>query len=167
MVETILSSPFVRELILPFLLIFALSYAILQKSQILGKDKKQTDAIVALVLGLLVVAIGNVTNIITSLVPVLAVGLVVLLAFFLLWGFASREGEFKVPVSIQWVIGGIAAVVVIAALLYYTNGLAYLQNLFSSGSANWLTNTLIVIVVVAAVWIIVGFTGKSETKKSE
>src|SRR3990172_3816381 len=115
MANTILSNPFVRDLALPFLLIFAIVFAVLQKSEILGKGKKQTDAIIALVVGLIVVAVGSVTDIINNLLPVLAVGLVVLLVFFLLWGFAFKQGAFEVHKNVQWVIAAIAAVAVVIA----------------------------------------------------
>src|SRR3990170_8188000 len=117
MVETILSSPFVRDLVLPFLLVFAVVFAILQKSEILGKERRQTDAIVALVVGLLVVAVGTTTNIITGLMPILAVGLVVLLVFFLLWGFAFKPGKFIIHKNVQWAVGGLAAIAVVVATL--------------------------------------------------
>ncbi|MEM4259179.1 MAG: hypothetical protein QXS38_00230 [Candidatus Pacearchaeota archaeon] len=162
MVESILSSPFVKDILLPFLLVFAIVYAVLQKSEVLGKGKKQTDAIVALVVGLLVVAVGSVTNIITNLVPILAVGLVVLFIFFLLWGIAFKEGAFEVSKSVQWVIAGIAAIVVVAAVLHYSGGLDYLTNLVSGGGSSLLTNIVFIVLVIVAVAVVVGFGGKGE-----
>lgn len=164
MVETILSSPLIRDLILPFLLVFAIVFAILQKSEILGKGKKQTDAIVALVVGLLVVAVGSVTDIITNLMPILAVGVVVLLVFFLVWGFAFKEGEFKVAGWVQWTIAGIVAVILIVAVLYYTGGLAYLEKLISGGGSSLLTNILFIVLVIVAVAVVVGFGGKPKSE---
>ena len=52
------------EVLLPFLLVFTVVFAILQKTSILGKGKKQIDAIVSLVVGLIVVAFGYATNVI-------------------------------------------------------------------------------------------------------
>ncbi len=164
MVETILSSPFIRDIVLPFLLVFAIMFAILQKSEILGKGKKQTDVIVALVVGLMVIAVGSVTNIITSLVPVLAAGLVVLLVFFLLWGFAFKEGTFEVHKSVQWLIGGLAAVAVIVATLYYTGGLDYVKGLVSGEGSSWATNILFVVLVAIAIAAVVGFGGAKPEK---
>jgi amino acid transporter len=45
----------IMEFLLPFILIFTIVFAILQKSQILGTDKKNFNVVVALVLGLLFV----------------------------------------------------------------------------------------------------------------
>ena len=43
------------DVLLPFLLIFTLVFAVLQKTEILGDDKKNFNVIIALVLGLLFV----------------------------------------------------------------------------------------------------------------
>src|SRR3989344_3729501 len=84
---TILSSPFFVEGVLPFILIFSLVFAVLQKSKILGEGKHQLDALVSFSVALLTIAFANAVNVIVQLVPVLAVGLVVLLVFMVLWGF--------------------------------------------------------------------------------
>src|SRR3990170_2793367 len=162
MVETILSSPFVRDLVLPFLLVFAVVFAILQKSEILGKERRQTDAIVALVVGLLVVAVGSATNIITGLMPILAVGLVVLLVFFLLWGFAFEQGKFAVPGGIQWTIAALAAIAVVIAVLVFTGGWDYLKNL-TSGGESIITNIVFIVLIIIAVAVVVGFGKKPES----
>ena len=49
------------DVLLPFLLIFVIIFAILQKTKILGESKKNLNVVVALVVGLLVV-IPHVTN---------------------------------------------------------------------------------------------------------
>ena len=164
MVETILSNPFVRDIVLPFLLVFAIVFAILQKSEILGKGKKQVDAIVALVVGLIVVTVGSAVQVINSLLPILAVGLVVLLVFFLLWGFAFKEGGFSIHQNVQWAIGGIAAIVVVVATLYYTGGLDYLKNIVNSSGSSWATNVVFIVLIIIAVAVVIGFSGKSENK---
>ena len=162
MVETILSSPFVKDLVLPFLLVFALVFAVLQKSEILGKGKRQVDAIVALVIGLLVVAVGSATDVITGLMPVLAVGLVVLLSFFLLWGFAFKEGSFEVPNAIKWVIAALAALAVIVTVLYFTGSWDYLKELISGSGSSIVGNIVFLVLVVLAVFVVIGFGGKSK-----
>jgi len=162
MVQTILSSPFVKDLLLPFLLIFAIVFSVLQKSEVLGKGKKQTDAIVALVVGLIVIAVGSVTDIINNLLPILAVGLVAMLAFFLLWGFAFKEGTFEVHKGVKWTIGIIAAVVVVVALLYSTGGMDYLKDLVSGEGSALVTNLLFIVVAAAAVAVVVGFGKKAD-----
>ncbi len=157
-----LSNPVVQKIVLPFLLVFAIVFAVLQKAQIFGKDKKQTDAIIALVIGLLVVSVGYATNLIINLVPILAVGLVVLLIFFLLWGFAFKEGEFNVHKNVQWVIAGLAAVAVIVGVLYFSPAWDWVETLTSGQGSVWFTNLFFILVVVAAVIALIAGGKKSE-----
>lgn len=90
---TILSSPFFVEGVLPFLLVFVLVYAVLQKTKILGEDKKQINAIISLVIGLIAVSFSSYVGVIVNLIPVLAVGLVIILVFLLLWGIVFVGGK--------------------------------------------------------------------------
>jgi hypothetical protein len=46
----------VNDILLPFLLIFAITYAVLDKAQIFGNDKKNINVIISLVMGVLFVA---------------------------------------------------------------------------------------------------------------
>jgi hypothetical protein len=167
MVETILSSPLVFEIILPFLLVFTVVFAILQKTRILGEGKKQIDAIVALVVGLIVVSYGYATNIITSLVPFLAVSAIVILIFLLLSGMVFKEGEFytKIHQRVNITIGVLAAIGVIIATLVATGGWNYLINRFYGDQSAIFSNVLFIVVIIAAV-LVVGM-GKSGDKKEE
>lgn len=45
----------ILDFLLPFLLVFTIVFAVLQKTEILGKDKKNFNVVIALVLGLLFV----------------------------------------------------------------------------------------------------------------
>jgi hypothetical protein len=169
MVETFLSSPFVQGIILPFLLVFALVFAVLQKSKILGEGKKQTDAIVALVIGLIVVSFANAVGIINSLMPFLAVGLVVILVFLLLWGFVFKEGSFDVPPIVRWIFGGIVVIAVVIAVLYVTGKWDFVAGIFTgNGSASdLLVNVIFIVLVIAAILAVVlgGSSSSGEKKK--
>jgi hypothetical protein len=163
---TFLSYPLVHDIILPFLLVFAIVFAVLQKSEILGKEKKQIDAIVALAVGLLVVSVSYATGIITNLMPFLGVGLVVILTFLLLWGFVFPAGKFEIHENVRWAIGGLAAVAVIIATLYFTGAWGYIGGLFSGEGSTVVTNIVIVVLIVVAILVVVGMgSGKKEEKK--
>ena len=92
--ELIIQNPWVTHFILPFLLVFTIIFAVLQKSEILGKGKKQIDAIVGLVIGLMFVGFPGPRDLVVNLMPFLAVGLVMILVLFLLWGFFYQK-EFS------------------------------------------------------------------------
>ena len=168
MVQTILSSPLVVEVLLPFLLVFTLVFAILQKTKILGDGKKQIDAIVGLVVGLIVIAFASATGIIINLIPILAIGLVVLLVFMLLYGMTFQPGDFKLNNWIRGGIGIVAGIVVIITVLILTGGWDYLWDLYYTSDGSSITaNIIIVIVIIVAIVAVIFGEGKDKDKKKD
>ena len=80
-------NPLFMNYILPFVLVFTLIFAILQKTQILGEGKKQNDSLVALVIALILIAFPFARDIVVQLMPFLAVSIAILLVFMLGYGF--------------------------------------------------------------------------------
>lgn len=153
MAVTILSHPLFVEIVLPFILVFVVIFAILQKSKILGEGKKQIDALVALVIGLLVVSFSYATGVIVSLIPFLAVGTVVILVFMLLYGMAFvKKDSFDLPDWVRGTIGILAALGVIIATLIATGGWEYIMDLYegSDNGSFWISNALIIALVIGA-----------------
>lgn len=165
---TILSSPFFVEGLLPFILIFTLVFAVLQKSEILGAGKKQLDALVAFSIALLTIAFANAVNIIVQLIPVLAVGLVVILVFMVLWGSVVGKHEGIQNVYVKWAFGILVLIVVAGATLYYTGAIDSVTDYFDTASSSLWTNILFLVLiggaVVAVVWS--GKSGSEEKAKS-
>ena len=83
--DTLLTLPIFQEYILPFVLVFTLIFAILQKTKLLGDDVKQINAIVGFVVGLMFVVFPFANNFVVQLMPFLAVSAVVLLVFMLMY----------------------------------------------------------------------------------
>jgi len=131
-VSTILQDPIVIELLLPFLLVFTVIFAILQKTEVLGKGKRQIDAIVSLVIGLIVVAFGYAVGIIVQLMPVLAVTAVVILVFMILFGMVYKEGEFSLNKYIKGGIGILVGIIVVVSVLVLTGGWDYLIDFYNN-----------------------------------
>ena len=78
-----------------FILIFALIFAILQKTKLLGDESKRVNAMISLVIGLMLIAFPPARNLVVLLMPFLAVVAVILLVFMLLYGFivGKKEGD--------------------------------------------------------------------------
>ncbi len=151
-VPTILQSDIMVEMILPFILVFTVIFAILQKTEILGKDKRQIDALVALTIGLITVAYANATGIIVSLMPFLAVSAVVILIFLILWGFVFVKEDFKVPNGVRIAFGILAAVGTLIAVLYVTPAWGYILNvIYGDESSALLSNVIVIVIIVGAV----------------
>ncbi len=157
---SILSSPF-AQIVLLFVLVFVVVFAVLQKSKILGDGKKQIDALVALAIGLLVIGVGYATDLISRLVPFLAVSMIIILVFLLLTGmFFIKKDTFELHKGVR-IAGGILAFLAVAiAVIYFTGFWGVLLN-FVSGNTSFVGNAVLIIVIGLAVWAAVGF-GKGE-----
>jgi len=94
----LLSSGFMTNVILPFILVFIVLFAILEKVEILGK-KRDIHAIVALIVSLIAIGVPAAIGTIQAFIPVIAVILIILFAWFLVFGFAGHS------VEVQWSTG--------------------------------------------------------------
>ncbi|PIN77233.1 hypothetical protein COV15_02710 [Candidatus Woesearchaeota archaeon CG10_big_fil_rev_8_21_14_0_10_34_12] len=154
MAEPIIISGIFRDYILPFLLVFTLLFAILEKSKILGDGKKQINAIVSLVIALLTVSFSYATGIIVKMMPFLAVVGVIILVFMILFGlFISGKEGFEMP---KWMKGALSAVIVIAGILFIIWATGQWDALFGSFSSSptfWM-NALFIVVIIAAIVIV-------------
>lgn len=163
--STILSSPLFIQGVLPFLLVFVLVFAVLQRAKIFGDNVKQINALIALVIGLIVVSFSYYTNIIVNLVPILAVGLVVILVFLLLWGSVFVGEEFKIAGWVKWVFAGLAFLAVVISMMIITGAWDYFKD--NWGGSQIFTNVVFLVIVGIAIAVVVGLGkgGKGEEKK--
>lgn len=170
MAETILSSPIFSEAVLPFILIFTVVFAILQKSKILGDGKKQIDALVALVVGLITITFANAVGIINYLLPFLAVSIVMILVFLILVAMVSTgEKGFELHKGFKWTIMIMAFIAVVIAGLVVTGAWDYLAYQFSGpGGSTWMTNIIFIVIIVgAAILVFFGDSKPSSEKKKD
>lgn len=167
MVETIFSSPLAFQVILPFLLVFTLVFAVLDKSEVLGKGKRSINALVALIIGLIVVAFGKAVEIINNMIPFLAVSLVVILVFMILLGALYEQGTFKIHENVKWVFMIIIAIAVVIAVLYFTGAWDFLyEYVMDGGSSSSVISTIVfVVLIIVAVAFVFWGTGKSGSEK--
>jgi len=145
------------DYVLPFLLIFAVIYAILMKTSLFGPQNKSINAIISLAVSLMALQFSLVPRFFSEIFPQLGVGLViVLLAVILLSVFSNETKNQNAQTIVNWVIFGIAALVF---LVIVVNSL----ELFSWGwgfggsflyAIPWGT-IIIVGAVVFAVWKII------------
>ncbi|MBI2629910.1 hypothetical protein HYW76_02320 [Candidatus Pacearchaeota archaeon] len=162
MSDTILSSDIVVNAILPFLLVFTLIFAILQKTKILGEGKKQIDAIIALVVGLMLIAFPYPRGIIVNLMPLLAVIAVVLLVFLVLLQFAYNDKDFSMPGGLKKGLGVLVGVAIVIALVYFTGAWDFISNQSAAGN-NLFRNAIFIIIIIAGIALVL-FSGKGEGK---
>ncbi len=116
-----LVSDIFQKLILPFVLIFALVFAILQKSELLGKDKRQIDAIVGFVIGAIFITFSTYVEWVNQFIIFFVIALFVLFVFMLLYSFAygNKTGD-PLQSWVKTVLGVVFALAVIVALAVIT-----------------------------------------------
>lgn len=159
----IFDNPFFTEMLLPFLLVFVVVFAILQKSNILGKDKHQIDAMVALAIGLILIGVPGPRDIIVGIMPWMAVGVAVLLVFFILYGFVAGDltGD-NMPKSLKYSLGALAGVFTLGVILYISGWWDKIWDSFGSSSEIWM-NVVMVIIILAVVAVAVFGKNKSSS----
>lgn len=169
MVETIFSHPYFVELILPFLLVFTLVFAVLDKSKLLGEGKRQINAIVSLVVGLIFISFSYATGIIVKLVPFLAVSLVILFIFMLVWGFISGKTEGDVlGGGLKIALGIIFGFAIIVAILWVTGVWDKVVDITVRGesSGKIILTVLMLVVIGGAIAAVLAGGGKSSSGAS-
>lgn len=157
-------SSFFLSYLLPFALIFTLVFAILQKTKLLGDDKKQIDAIVGLIVGLILIAFGPARDIVVKLQVFLAVSVAILLVFMLLYGFVSgkKDGDI-LSKGWKYAFYALITIALIIALIVITGYWDVVTNyLFNdtTGAQIWI-NGLIIVVIAGALIAVLSDKGKS------
>ena len=154
MVDTLFSLPIMKDVILPFLLVFTVIFAILERTKLLGEGKKQVDALVALAVGLITVSYAYATNVISRLMPFLAIFAVILLIFMILYGFiAGEKEEINLSKTIKVIIG----LIIVAAILVAVIWVSGLWERFLSPeiSQSVIMNVVFAIIIIAAIVAVV------------
>ncbi len=169
MAETIFSEPLFIEIILPFLLVFTLVFAILDKTKLLGEGKRQINAITSLVIGLILIGFPFARDIIVRLIPFLVVCLVILFVFMLIFGFISGKKEGDVlGKGLKITLGLIFGLAVVVAVLWITGAWDRIYELFveSEYAGKIFVNIIMVVIIVAAIIAVLSSGGKGGEGKT-
>lgn len=157
----------VMDILLPFILVFTIVFAILQKSEILGKDKKNFNVVIALVLGLLFIVphisgsypVGyDPVQVINEALP--SISLVAIAAIMLLLLMGIFGGEFT-KMAMPFI--AIAAIIFVIYIFGSTSAL----NLWNGPSDvfSWWTPDLTELLIIILIFgLIVWFITKEPNK---
>lgn len=155
--ETILQHWILTKFAYPFLLMFFIVYAILEKTEVLGKEKKQLNAFVSFIISLIFVSAVFPKLVVGNLILFLTVALIVVFVALLLWGFIVGE-EAKITGKAKNIAIGVIVLAMIIAVLWATGiTFGFFESLFTqSWSASFWTNFLFVVVVAVALALVIG-----------
>ena len=156
--ETILQHDILTKFVYPFLLIFFIVFAVLEKTKILGDDRKQLNALISFVIGLIFISAVFPKIVVGNLILFLTIALVIMFVVLLLWGFVAgdiKEG-FTPGTGLKtflMIVIGIA--VVIAVFWAFGVGAGFFAFLFESSWSNtfW-TNFLFIVVIAIALALV-------------
>ncbi|MBS3152958.1 hypothetical protein J4426_00110 [Candidatus Woesearchaeota archaeon] len=170
------------DVVLPFILVFALVYAVLEKTMILGKEKygemevpnKNLNAAISFVVAMLVIASSQIVGVINEALPNLVLLMVVSLMFLLLIGVFVGTGEFNfakkhkganIAIMIAMFIG---VVLVFLAAIRDSSGRTWLDYAWTFMIEQWsgtiFSSLLIFIVIILAIIYVTG-SPKPHTEK--
>jgi len=147
------------DIVLPFLLIFAITFAVLEKTEIFGKDKKNINSMIAFVMGLLFVAVPKVVSVVQESLPNIGVMLVVLMSFMMLIGFFVSHEEGKhffqenTPLKVIFVLA-----VLIGTTIIFLDAIGWWEDIWND-AGGWFSSTagvtlIFLAIIVAAILFI-------------
>lgn len=155
----IFGGAFFTEMLLPFLLVFVLVFAVLQKSKVLGEKKAQVDSLVSFVIALILIGVPQPRNIIVGIMPWLAVGVAVILVFLILYGFVAGDLS-KAPDWMKNTFGILAGLFTIGVVVYVSGFGKWLVDWVSGGESGGIWANAIMIILVVGAMIVAVFSGK-------
>jgi len=169
------------DVILPFLLVFAVVFGILEKTKIFGTEKigdveyskKNIDAIVAFVIAMFVVAATKIVDTMQLALPRVALLLVVSLSFLLMIGiFIKPEGFYeqveKTWLAIIMIIMFIAVILIFLSVIPANDGESWLEYSYNYVMEYWtgaLVGSIILFILVIGAVLWITKTGEGEKKE--
>lgn len=157
--------------VLPFLLIFTVVFGILEKTKLFGTEKvkgedqprKSLNSVVAFCIAFFVVAASNIVSVIQASLPHVALVLLVIIVFLLLFGSLMSEGEIDKGITI-WKHKGLRRIFVvaifIAVIAIFLGSFNVLDDVLfyvtSNLTGTFITSIILLIIIVVSVWFVVG-----------
>lgn len=115
------------DVVLPFLLIFTIMFAILEKTRVLGteegKPRANLNSMVSFIIALLVVATNKVVSIINKALPNVVLIIVMILSFMLLLGLFYKSEELEFAKKHETFYRILMIVLFIGVILIFLNSL--------------------------------------------
>ncbi len=163
-----ISNELFSQFILPFLFVFAIIFAILEKTEVLGSGKHQINAIISLVSGLIFLSFNYAKSIVINLIPFMTVVLVILFVFILLYSFTNFNNESRGILGEKmrkWVTGAVIISVIVAILVFtgYWNNITEFTNQNKNAGVVWI-NIIFIVLIIAGISTVVNNRDSSKPK---
>jgi predicted ABC-type exoprotein transport system permease subunit len=140
----------VFEFLLPFLLVFAIVYGVLQYMKIFGQDKA-THVIISIVIGVLSVRYIEFTRFYEEVFPRLGVGLTIILVVLILTGMFATD---KSRTLLTWVYLIIGLIVTIAVIYNSASVFGWVDG-FGGSPSEWIAWILSAVLLIGVIVVLV------------
>jgi len=140
------------KFLFPFLLVFFIVFAILERTKLFGEGKKQLNALTAFVIGLIFVTAIYPVLVVNNLILFMTVALVAIFVILLIWGFIfGDEKGFALNKTLKWILGILAGLAFLIAIFWATGWYTSVISFFSDSSFNQTIITDVTFVLVIAI----------------
>ena len=145
------------DVVLPFLLVFTVTFGVLEKSNLFGAGKKNLNAMLAFTVGFLVVAATQITQAIQLSIPKVAFMLIVLISLLILVGSmmaphaAGLDFWAQLHRYVKWPVGFIIGVSVLAIFLSSVGWLEPVVEFFRLNMGNPALSSIIFLAVIGGI----------------
>jgi magnesium-transporting ATPase (P-type) len=158
-VITFLDELGVYDVVLPFLLVFTIVFAILEKTRVLGTEKvgdkeltkKNLDAMVAFVMAFLVIASTSLVRIINEVVANVVLVLILVISFLMLVGVFWGTGESKLDKDSPW-MKFFMVLIFLAIVAILLNALGWLRLLIGiialTPTTDWAATLVLLVIII-------------------
>lgn len=167
------------DVVLPFLLVFTIVFAILEKTKVFGVEtinnvkytRKNLNSMTAFVIAFLVVASSQLVEVITNVSAAMVILLMLSVLFLLLVGSFLKEGEVALPGgwNVFFMFIMFIGIVIIFLNALKTGGRTWLQifwNFLSGGNTSMAVGSIILIIIIILFMIYIVKEPAREIKKS-
>ncbi|MAG60337.1 hypothetical protein CL619_00980 [archaeon] len=162
------------DVVLPFLLVFTLVFAILEKTKLLGigelegekVTKKNLNAMTAFICAFLVIASTQLVGVINEIVANVVLLLILSVCFMLLVGSFHGEGEFTLKDFPGW-IKMMMTIMFIGIAAIFLNAMGWLETLIGllyMMDVEWVSSLVFLLLVAGMVGLIIR---EPKTKKKD
>jgi hypothetical protein len=152
MATIFLQNDIFTKFLFPFLLVFFIIFAILDRTKLFGEGKKQLNALTAFVIGLIFVTAVYPVLVVNNLILFLTVAMVAIFVVLLIWGFIfGDEKGFALNVKLKWALGIIFGLAFLVAVFWATGWYTSVVDFFSNSSLNQTIITDVTFVLVIAI----------------
>ncbi len=167
----------VYDVVLPFLLIFTIVFAILEKTKVLGTEKvgekeitkKNLNSMVAFVVALLVVASTRLVAVVNEVMANIVLLLILAISFLLLVGTFFGSKEFTLEKHPNWIrfFMGLMFLGIVVIFLEALDWLHYVVDLIEAWDKEWAVTIIFLIIVIGFIFYITGEPHSHTEEKKE